>query len=48
MKRKKVNLLLLFGAIVLCILLMIWLFLGTTLEEDGDPVVNPALMEQSS
>ena len=34
MRKKSVNTLLVFGVVVAIILLMIWLFLGTTLVED--------------
>jgi hypothetical protein len=38
---------LLIGILALCVLLFVWLFLGTTIEEDSDPVTAPALLEQS-
>ena len=48
MKKNKTNVLLLIGVLILCVLLMVWLFLGTTLEEEGDPVVSPYVIEQTS
>ena len=45
-RKEKVNVLLIVGAVLLCVLLLVWLFLGTTLEEDSSPVA-PALLEQT-
>ena len=43
MRKKSVNTLLVFGVVVAIILLMIWLFLGTTLVED-----TPVPIEQTN
>ena len=48
MNRKKHNVLMLIGVIILSILLLVWLFLGTTLEEEGDPVVTPYTVAETS
>lgn len=47
MKRKKVNLMLLIGVVIAILLLMVWLFLGTTLEEEANPVTAPMAIEQN-
>lgn len=44
---KKKNTWLLVGVVVAIILLMVWLFVGTTLEEDANPEINPATIEQN-
>ena len=36
MRRKNTNVLLVFGVVIAIILLMIWLFLGTTLEQEAN------------
>ena len=41
MRKKSVNTLLVFGVVVAIILLMIWLFLGTTLVEDTSTEISP-------
>lgn len=41
MRRKQVNVLLLVGVALAIVLLMVWLFLGTTLEEDSTPNFSP-------
>lgn len=45
MRKKHVNVLLIVGVAVAIILLMVWLFLGTTLEEDSSmnfyPIEQP-------
>ncbi len=46
MKRKNVNVLLLLGVICAIVLLMIWLFWGTTLMEESDMDFSP--VEQTS
>ena len=48
MKQKKVNVMLIIGVLVAAALLMVWLFLGTTLEEDANPVAAPAQIEQNN
>ena len=40
MRKKSVNTLLVFGVVVAIILLMIWLFLGTTLVEDTSTEIS--------
>ena len=47
MKRKNTNVLLIFGVVVAIILLMIWLFLGTTLEQEANPETDPMTVEQN-
>lgn len=47
MKRKNTNVLLVVGVVVAIILLMVWLFLGTTLEEDSNLETNPLTIEQN-
>ena len=47
MKRKNTNVLLIFGVVIAIILLMIWLFLGTTLEQEANPETDPMTVEQS-
>lgn len=47
MKRKNTNVLLVVGVVVAIILLMVWLFLGTTLEEDSNSETNPLTIEQN-
>lgn len=47
MKRKNTNVLLIFGVVIAIILLMIWLFLGTTLEEEANPETDPMTVEQN-
>lgn len=46
MKRKNTNVLLIFGVVIAIILLMIWLFLGTTLEQEANPETDPMTVEQ--
>ncbi len=41
MRRKQVNVLLLVGVALAIVLLMVWLFLGTTLEEDSTRNFSP-------
>ena len=45
MRRKNTNVLLVFGVVIAIILLMIWLFLGTTLEQEANP--DPMTVEQN-
>lgn len=47
MRRKNVNTLLIVGVIAAIALLMVWLFLGTTLEEDTSSEISPAVVTQS-
>ena len=47
MKRKNTNVLLIFGVVLAIILLMIWLFLGTTLEQEANPETDPMTVEQN-
>ena len=47
MKRKNTNVLLIFGVVIAIILLMIWLFLGTTLEQEANPETDPMTVEQN-
>lgn len=47
MKRKNTNALLIFGVVIAIILLMIWLFLGTTLEQEANPETDPLTIEQN-
>ncbi|WP_293713784.1 hypothetical protein [uncultured Parabacteroides sp.] len=44
---KKKNVWLIFGVIVAIILLMVWLFVGTTLEEVTNPETDPMMIEQN-
>lgn len=44
---KKKNVWLVIGVIIAIVLLMIWLFVGTTLEEIANPETNPIVMEQN-
>ena len=46
MRRKNTNVLLVFGVVIAIILLMIWLFLGTTLEQEANPETDPLTVEQ--
>ena len=46
MRRKNTNVLLVFGVVIAIILLMIWLFLGTTLEQEANPETDPMTVEQ--
>ena len=48
MRKKSVNTLLVFGVVVAIILLMIWLFLGTTLVEDTNTKISPVPIEQAN
>lgn len=48
MKQKKVNVMLVVGVLVAVVLLMVWLFLGTTLEEDSTQIATPIQMEQNN
>ena len=48
MRKKSVNTLLVFGVVVAIILLMIWLFLGTTLVEDTSTEITPVPIEQTN
>lgn len=47
MRRKNTNVLLVFGVAIAIILLMIWLFLGTTLEQEANPETDPMTVEQN-
>lgn len=47
MRRKNTNVLLVFGMVIAIILLMIWLFLGTTLEQEANPETDPMTVEQN-
>ena len=47
MKRKNTNVLLIFGVVIAIILLMIWLFLGTALEQEANPETDPMTVEQN-
>ena len=47
MRRKNTNVLLVFGMVIAVILLMIWLFLGTTLEQEANPETDPMTVEQN-
>ena len=47
MRRKNTNVLLVFGVVIAIILLMIWLFLGTTLEQEAKPETDPMTVEQN-
>ena len=48
MRKKSVNTLLVFGVVVAIILLMIWLFLGTTLVEDTSPEISRVPIDQAN
>lgn len=48
MRKKSVNTLLMFGVVVAIILLMIWLFLGTTLVEETSTDISPVAVEQAN
>ena len=47
MRRENTNVLLVFGVVIAIILLMIWLFLGTTLEQEANPETDPMTVEQN-
>ncbi len=47
MRRKNTNVLLVFGVVIAIILLMIWLFLGKTLEQEANPETDPMTVEQN-
>ena len=47
MRRKNTNVLLIFGVVIAIILLMIWLFLRTTLEQEANPETDPMTVEQN-
>ena len=47
MRRKNTNVLLVFGVVIAIILLMNWLFLGTTLEQEANPETDPMTVEQN-
>lgn len=47
MRRKNTNVLLVFGVVIAIILLMIWLFLGTTLEQEANTETDPMTVEQN-
>ena len=47
MRRKNTNVLLVFGVVIAINLLMIWLFLGTTLEQEANPETDPMTVEQN-
>ena len=47
MRRKNTNVLLVFGVVIAIILLMIWLFMGTTLEQEANPETDPMTVEQN-
>lgn len=42
---KKKNVWLVIGVIIAVVLLLVWLFLGTTLEEVANPVTDPMMIE---
>ena len=42
---KKKNVWLVIGVVVAIVLLMVWLFVGTTVEEVADPVVSLMVVE---
>lgn len=44
---KKKNVWLVIGVIIAIVLLMIWLFVGTTLEEITNPETDPIVVEQN-
>lgn len=44
---KKKNVWLVTGVIIAIVLLMIWLFVGTTLEEITNPETDPIVVEQN-
>lgn len=44
---KKKNVWLVIGVIIAIVLLMVWLFVGTTLEEITNPETDPMMMEQN-
>lgn len=46
-RRNKTNTWLMLGVVVAIILLMIWLFVGTSLEEDSNPETDPMTIEQN-
>ena len=48
MRKKSENTLLVFGVVVAIILLMIWLFLWTTLVEDTSTEISPVPIEQAN
>ena len=48
MRRNSVNTLLVVGVVVAIALLMVWLFLGTTLVEDTSSEISPVAIEQSN
>lgn len=43
---KKKNVWLIIGVVIAIVLLMVWLFVGTTLEEVTDPEISPVTIEQ--
>ena len=47
MRRKNTNVLLIFGVVIAIVLLMIWLFLGTTLEQEANPETDQMTIEQN-
>ena len=47
MRRKNTNVLLVFGVVIAIILLMIWWFLWTTLEQEANPETDPMAIEQN-
>lgn len=44
---KEYECMLVFGVVIAIILLMIWLFLGTTLEQEANPETDPMTVEQN-
>ena len=48
MRKKSENTLLVFGLVVAIILMMLWLFLGTTLVEDTSTEITPDPIEQTN
>lgn len=42
---KKKNVWLIIGVIIAIILLLVWLFAGTTLDEIANPVTDPMMIE---
>ena len=48
MRRKNTNVLLVFGVVIAIILLMIWVFVGATLEQEAKPGAGPMTVEQKS
>lgn len=47
MKRSNKNVWLITGVVIAIVLLLIWLFVGTTLEEVSNPETDPMTIEQN-